>query len=87
MMSPAQAIGVTLGYKIGTTVDVQLIAFNLADTRWLSWRSASAADRLQRRGTQQTGSIILGFGFTFFGLGVMGTRCARCVRSRPSPNC
>lgn len=74
MMNLTQAIGVTLGAKIGTTVTAQLIAFNLAEYSLLLvalgflMRVAS-----KKKGIRQAGEIILGFGLIFFGLGVMGS--------------
>jgi len=83
MMNLTQAIGVTLGAKIGTTVTAQLIAFNLAEYSLLLvalgflMRVAS-----KRKGIRQAGEIILGFGLIFFGLGVMGS-AMRPLRTVP----
>ena len=74
MMNLTQAIGVTLGAKIGTTVTAQLIAFNLSEYSLLLvalgflMRVAS-----KKKSIRQGGEIILGFGLIFFGLGVMGS--------------
>ncbi len=83
MLNLTQAIGVTLGAKIGTTVTAQLIAFNLAEYSLLLvalgflMRVAS-----KKKAIRQGGEIILGFGLIFFGLGVMG-QAMRPLRSVP----
>ncbi len=74
MMNLTQAIGVTLGAKIGTTVTAQLIAFNLAEYS-LVLVAVGVLLRVaaKRQSVRRAGDILLGFGFIFFGLGVMGT--------------
>jgi len=83
IMNLTQAIGVTIGAKIGTTITAQLIAFNLSEYSLMLvalgflLRVAS-----KKKSLKQAGSIILGFGLIFFGLGVMGSSM-RPLRSVP----
>ncbi|MBN2343680.1 MAG: Na/Pi cotransporter family protein [Deltaproteobacteria bacterium] len=82
-MSLTQAIGVTLGAKIGTTVTTQLIAFNLS-TYSLALVAIGFFMRIagKKKGARQFGEVILGFGLIFFGLGLMGD-AMRPLRSIP----
>ncbi len=84
MMNLAQAIGVTMGAKIGTTITAQLIAFNIAE-----YSTALIAGGFimrvvgRRKIIRQLGVVILGFGLIFFGLGVMGD-AMRPLRTVPA---
>lgn len=84
MMTLSQAIGVTLGAKIGTTVTHQLIAFNLSEySLVLVALGVLLRVGARRQGLRRAGDILLGFGFIFFGLGVMGT-AMKPLRSVPA---
>jgi phosphate:Na+ symporter len=72
LMNLTQAVGVALGAKVGTTVTGQLLAFNVADMAL----PAVALGCLMRvfcngRNARETGGIILGFGFLFYGMELM----------------
>lgn len=83
MMTLTQAIGVTMGAKIGTTVTAQLIAFNLSEYSLLLVALGFLLKVIGRkRRVKQMGTVLLGFGLIFFGLGVMGT-AMRPLRTVP----
>jgi phosphate:Na+ symporter len=73
LMSLPQSIGVILGADVGTTVTVQLIAFKIFDYALLligvGWVLIYAGSRKVLR---YIGQAILGFGFVFFAMKVMG---------------
>lgn len=72
LMTLAQSLSVMLGARIGTTVTAQLIAFKISDYALLLvlfgfiLMVASSKKKLQH-----LGGILIGFGFIFFGMGVM----------------
>ncbi len=73
LMGFTQAIGVILGANIGTTITAQLIAFKLTDYALLMIitgfliRAFAKTDNIKF-----AGEAILGFGFLFFGMKLMG---------------
>jgi len=73
MMTVAQAVGVMMGAKIGTTITAQIIAFKVSK---YSLMFVAAGFIMQmaapRKAIKQVGTIVLGFGMIFFGLAVMG---------------
>jgi phosphate:Na+ symporter len=73
LMTLSQSIGVILGAKIGTTLTVQLIAFDLSRYA-LFFVAAGYLMRVLSKGKQlkSSGNIVLGFGLIFFGMGMMG---------------
>jgi phosphate:Na+ symporter len=84
MMTLAQALGVILGAKIGTTITAQLIAFNIAEYSLILVAIGFLLRvAFSRRGVRQAGVILLGFGLIFFGLGVMG-EAMKPLRSEPA---
>ncbi|GAB4299269.1 MAG: hypothetical protein Kow0090_14740 [Myxococcota bacterium] len=73
MMTLRQAIGATMGAKIGTTITVQLIAFDIAAYSLAIIAVGFLLMMLgSRKRIKQGGVIILGFGLVFFGMSVMG---------------
>lgn len=72
LMTLAQAVGVTLGANIGTTVTAQLIAFNITA---YSLPAIAVGVLLKfflgRRKWIYVGDVLLGFGLVFFGLATM----------------
>ena len=73
LMGFAQAIGVILGANIGTTITAQLIAFKLTDYALLMIITGFLMRFLAKNDNIRfTGEAILGFGFLFFGMKLMG---------------
>ena len=67
-----QSLGVILGADIGTTVTVQLLAFNIQELSLLIVGVGFAVTFFARRGTAKSlGQAVLGFGFIFLGMKVM----------------
>ncbi|HEX9505620.1 MAG TPA: Na/Pi symporter, partial [Acidimicrobiia bacterium] len=81
LLSLKQIIGVILGADIGTTITVQLLAFNLLSLSplvvfvgWLLWATG--------RGTvKYVGQAILGFGFLFLGMKLVADGTAPLAQS------
>jgi phosphate:Na+ symporter len=72
LMTLQQAIGVLMGAHIGTTITVQLIAFNVSDYSLLLVGAGFLMTLITKRKFYiYLGEIILGFGFIFFGMAVM----------------
>lgn len=77
LMTLQQAIGVLMGAHIGTTITVQLIAFNVSDYALLLVGGGFLMTILTKRKFYiYLGEIILGFGFIFFGMAVMSQSIA-----------
>ena len=73
LMGFAQAIGVILGSNIGTTITAQLIAFKLTDYALLMIITGFLMRFLAKNDNIRfAGEAILGFGFLFFGMKLMG---------------
>lgn len=74
MMNLTQAIGVMMGAKIGTTITAQIVAFNVSEYSLLFVAIGFGLKMAGwNRKVKQLGDVVLGFGFLFFGLGVMST--------------
>ena len=74
LMNLAQAIGVIMGANIGTTVTAQITAFNLtALAPLLIFIGAIMYIFIKKPLVQHIGSIILGFGMLFVGIGLIKT--------------
>lgn len=72
LMTLTQAIGVLMGAHIGTTITVQLIAFNVSDYALILVGGGFLMTLVTKRKMYiYIGEIILGFGFIFFGMAVM----------------
>jgi phosphate:Na+ symporter len=73
MMTLTQAIGVTIGSKIGVTITVQVIAFDISKYSLLIVGLGALGIMFggQRERVKQVGAILLGFGLIFFGLSIM----------------
>lgn len=72
LMTLSQAIGVIMGANIGTTVTAQLTAFNLsAYAPMILFAGAVMYLFLKKNLVRDIGSIIMGFGMLFVGIGSM----------------
>ncbi len=72
LMTLAQGLSVMLGAHIGTTLTVQLIAFNISDYALLMIGVGFIMTIATKRKLYiYIGEIVLGFGFIFFGMSVM----------------
>jgi phosphate:Na+ symporter len=72
LMTLAQAVGVTLGANIGTTVTAQLIAFEITEYALPAIAGGVLLKFfLGRRKWIYVGDVLLGFGLVFFGLATM----------------
>ena len=74
LMTLTQAIGVIMGANIGTTITAQLTAFNLsAYAPLILFTGAVMYLFIKKSLVRDIGSIIMGFGMLFFGIGTMKT--------------
>ncbi len=73
MMTLTQAIGVTMGTKVGVTITVQVIAFNISKYALAPVGVGSLMIMFagNKEKLKQIGAILLGFGLIFFGLALM----------------
>lgn len=73
LMTLVQSVGVIMGANVGSTVTAQIIAFNV--THYALGMIAVGFAMLfigKRERVRQAGSMLLGLGLVFFGMGVMG---------------
>lgn len=74
LMTMEQSIGIVLGANLGTTVTAQIIAFDVAHYALLIVALGFAVRFFPERETlQRYGTLLLGLGLVFFGMGVMKT--------------
>ncbi|MFW6055606.1 MAG: Na/Pi cotransporter family protein [Thermodesulfobacteriota bacterium] len=72
IMTLQQAVGVTIGANIGTTITAQMIAFKLTEAALPAIAVGVGLKFFsKKRSYRYVGEIILGFGLLFFGLTVM----------------
>ena len=72
-MTLAQSVGVIMGANIGSTFTAQIVAFNV--TQYALVMVAVGFFMLftgKRENTQHYGSMVMGLGLVFYGMGVMG---------------
>jgi phosphate:Na+ symporter len=72
LMTLSQAIGVIMGANIGSTVMAQIIAFDV--TSWalpMIFVGFFAREFLRRENIRQSGTLLLGLGLVFLGMGAM----------------
>jgi phosphate:Na+ symporter len=72
LMTLEQAVGVMMGQEIGTTLTAQIVAFKIGDFCFLFIALGFVLiEFAPRRGWQEYGEIILGFGILFLGMDLM----------------
>jgi phosphate:Na+ symporter len=77
LMTLAQSIGVILGADIGTTLTVQIIAFNIKEYSLLLVAAGFLIMFVSRREKpRHYGTALMGLGFIFLGMGIMGDAMA-----------
>jgi len=83
LMTLSQAIGVIIGAKIGTTFTVQIIAFKISHYS-LAIVAIGLAFKIlgKNKVVERIGKILMGFGFIFFGMGLMSDAMSP-LRSQP----
>ena len=77
LMALSQAFGVILGANIGTTITAQITAFNLtAYAPMILFIGCVAAVFIKKPVVRHIGTVILGFGMLFVGIGMMKSSIA-----------
>ena len=72
MISLRQAMAVVLGAGVGTSLTVQIIAFNVSDWALVAVAAGTALSLVfSRRTLGYAGRVLLGFGLVFYGMHVM----------------
>lgn len=71
LMTLRQAMGVMLGSAIGTTLTVQLIAFKITNYALIFVALGVLIFFVASPQVKAVGTIVLGFGFVFFGMGMI----------------
>ena len=72
MMNLRQAVAIVLGAGIGTSLTVQMIAFNVSDWALVAVAAGTVLSLAwSRRTLGYVGRVVLGFGLVFYGMHVM----------------
>ncbi|MGB7932024.1 MAG: Na/Pi cotransporter family protein [Gammaproteobacteria bacterium] len=83
LMSMSQSIGIIMGANIGSTITAQLIAFQVSRAALLMIAAGFGMLFLSRQERiRQYGSMLMGLGLVFFGMGIMSDAMAP-LRSFP----
>ncbi len=73
LMTLSQTVGIIMGANVGTTVTAQMLAFNITNFAWLMIAAGFASWSFSRRDTlRNVGTMLMGFGMLFVGMGQMG---------------
>ena len=73
MMSMAQSVGVIMGANIGTTVTAQIVAFKVEEAAlWMIAVGFLMFFVSKRENMKHYGSMLMGLGLIFYGMGLMG---------------
>ena len=73
MMSMAQSVGVIMGANVGTTVTAQIVAFKVEEAAlWMVAIGFLMIFGAKRERVKHYGSMLMGLGLIFFGMGLMG---------------
>jgi phosphate:Na+ symporter len=84
VLSLAQAVGIIAGANLGTTITVQIVAFDVTRFASLMVASGFALSRWRRRpALEWPGTALLGLGLIFLGMGLMGGAVAP-LRDEPA---
>jgi phosphate:Na+ symporter len=83
LMSLQQSIGIIMGANVGTTITAQIIAFNVTDYALIMIALGFFTNFISKREVvRRIGSMVLGLGLIFFGMGLMSGATAP-LRSFP----
>lgn len=73
MMSMAQSVGVIMGANVGTTITAQIVAFKVEEAAlWMIAIGFLMVFGAKRERVKHYGSMLMGLGLIFFGMGLMG---------------
>lgn len=73
MMSMSQSIGVIMGANVGTTVTAQIVAFKVEEAAlWMIAIGFLMLFAGKRERVKHYGSMLMGLGLIFYGMGLMG---------------
>ncbi|NOR40330.1 MAG: Na/Pi cotransporter family protein [Gammaproteobacteria bacterium] len=73
MMSMAQSIGVIMGANVGTTITAQIVAFKVEEAAlWMVFFGFLMMFAGKRESVKHYGSMLMGLGLIFYGMGLMG---------------
>ena len=73
MMSMAQSIGVIMGANVGTTITAQIVAFKVEEAAlWMVFFGFLMMFAGKRESIKHYGSMLMGLGLIFYGMGLMG---------------
>lgn len=73
MMSMAQSVGVIMGANIGTTITAQIVAFKVEEAAlWMVAIGFLMVFGARHERIKHYGSMLMGIGLIFFGMGLMG---------------
>lgn len=73
LMTLSQSVGVIMGANVGTTITAQILAFNITEYAWLMIAGGFAAWFFSHKDVMRNvGSMLMGLGLLFIGMGQMG---------------
>ncbi|MGF1756710.1 Na/Pi cotransporter family protein [Photobacterium sagamiensis] len=73
MMTMAQSIGIIMGANIGTTITAQIVAFKIQEAAlWMIAFGFLMLFTAKQERIKHYGSMLMGLGMIFFGMGLMG---------------
>ena len=71
LLNLTQAVGIIFGTNIGTTITAQIVSFDIAALAMPAIIAGTLLIFVSHRGFRGIGETVLGFGFLFFGMGMM----------------
>lgn len=73
MMSMAQSIGIIMGANVGTTITAQIVAFKIEEAAlWMVAIGFLMLFTASKERIKHYGSMLMGLGLIFYGMGLMG---------------